>query len=150
MAKNLAKAENLQEVAATTNNVELSKAELATQVRKQAEELIGHRAKIVPAGTIDWVEGWVKTTQADLRPKTPCVLVVIEGDDGKLYRRTYGSKLHEVDLESEKRETKSRVHVPETLEELEEALKEAQAQLESATNKVNLLTRALEEAKKSE
>lgn len=150
MAKNLAKAENLQEVVATTNNVELSKAELATQVRKQAEELIGHRAKIVPAGTIDWVEGWVKTTQADLRPKTPCVLVVVEGDDGKLYRRTYGSKLLEVDLESEKRETKSRVHVPETLEELEEALKKAKAQLESATNKVNLLTRALEEAKKSE
>lgn len=150
MAKNLAKAENLQEVVATTNNVELSKAELATQVRKQAEELIGHRAKIVPAGTIDWVEGWVKTTQADLRPKTPCVLVVVEGDDGKLYRRTYGSKLIEVDLESEKRETKSRVHVPETLEELEEALKKAKAQLESATNKVNLLTRALEEAKKSE
>lgn len=130
-----------------TTNVELSKAEIATQVRKQAEELIGHRAKIVPAGTIDWVEGWVKTTQADLRPKTPCVLVVVEGDDGKLYRRTYGSKLLEVDLESEKRETKSRVHVPETLEELEEALKKAQAQLESATNKVNLLTRALEEAK---
>lgn len=150
MVKNLAKAENLQEVVATTNNVELSKAELATQVRKQAEELIGHRAKIVPAGTIDWVEGWVKTTQADLRPKTPCVLVVVEGDDGKLYRRTYGSKLLEVDLESEKRETKSRVHVPETLEELEEALKKAKAQLESATNKVNLLTRALEEAKKSE
>ena len=150
MAKNLAKAEDLQEVAATTNNVELSKAEIATQVRKQAEELIGHRAKIVPAGTIDWVEGWVKTTQADLRPKTPCVLVVVEGDDGKLYRRTYGSKLIEVDLESEKRETKSRVHVPETLEELEEALKKAKAQLESATNKVNLLTRALEEAKKSE
>ena len=147
MAKNLAKAENLQEVAPATNNVELSKAELATQVRKQAEELIGHRAKIVPAGTIDWVEGWVKTTQADLRPKTPCVLVVVEGDDGKLYRRTYGSKLLEVDLESEKRETKSRVHVPETLEELEEALKKAKAQLESATNKVNLLTRALEEAK---
>lgn len=150
MSKNLNKAENLQEVAATTtNNVELSKAELATQVRKQAEELIGHRARIVPAGTIDWIEGWVKTTQADLRPKTPCVLVVVEGDDGKLYRRTYGSKLLQVDLESEKRETKSRVHVPETLEELEEALKKAQAQLESATNKVNLLTRALEEAKKS-
>lgn len=147
MAKNLAKAENLQEVAATTNNVELSKAELATQVRKQAEELIGHRAKIVPAGTIDWVEGWVKTTQADLRPKTPCVLVVVEGDDGKLYRRTYGSKLIWVDLNSEKREAKTRVHVPETLEELEEALKKAKAQLESATNKVNLLTRALEEAK---
>lgn len=145
MEKNLSKAENLQEVAAT--NVELSKAEVATQVRKQAEELIGHRARIVPAGTIDWVEGWVKTTQADLRPKTPCVLVVVEGDDGKLYRRTYGSKLLEVDLESEKRETKSRVHVPETLEELEEALKKAKAQLESATNKVNLLTRALEEAK---
>ena len=68
MAKNLAKAENLQEVAATTTNVELSKAEIATEVRKQAEELIGHRARIVPAGTIDWVEGWVKTTQADLRP----------------------------------------------------------------------------------
>lgn len=150
MAKNLAKAENLQEVAATTNNVELSKAELATQVRKQAEELIGHRAKIVPAGTIDWVEGWVKTTQADLRPKTPCVLVVVEGDDGKLYRRTYGSKLIWVDLNSEKREAKTRVHVPETLEELEEALKKARVQLESATNKVNLLTRALEEAKKSE
>ena len=149
MAKNLNKVENLQEVATTTNNVELSKAELATQVRKQAEELIGHRARIVPAGTIDWIEGWVKTTQADLRPKTPCVLVVVEGDDGKLYRRTYGSKLLQVDLESEKRETKSRVHVPETLEELEEALKKAQAQLESATNKVNLLTRALEEAKKS-
>lgn len=149
MSKNLNKVENLQEVAATTNNVELSKAELATQVRKQAEELIGHRAFIVPAGTIEWVEGWVKTTQADLRPKTPCVLVVVEGDDGKLYRRTYGSKLLKVDLESEKRETKSRVHVPETLEELEEALKKAQAQLESATNKVNLLTRALEEAKKS-
>ena len=150
MAKNLAKAENLQEVAATTNNVELSKAELATQVRKQAEELIGHRAKIVPAGTIDWVEGWVKTTQADLRPKTPCVLVVVEGDDGKLYRRTYGSKLIWVDLNSEKREAKTRVHVPETLEELEEALKKARVQLESATNKVNLLARALEEAKKSE
>lgn len=150
MAKNLAKAENLQEVAATTNNVELSKAELAIQVRKQAEELIGHRAKIVPAGTIDWVEGWVKTTQADLRPKTPCVLVVVEGDDGKLYRRTYGSKLIWVDLNSEKREAKTRVHVPETLEELEEALKKARVQLESATNKVNLLTRALEEAKKSE
>lgn len=150
MAKNLAKAENLQEVAATTNNVELSKAELATQVRKQAEELIGHRAKIVPAGTIDWVEGWVKTTQADLRPKTPCVLVVVEGDDGKLYRRTYGSKLIWVDLNSEKREAKTRVHVPETLEELEEALKKARVQLESTTNKVNLLTRALEEAKKSE
>ena len=147
MAKNLAKAENFEEVAATTNNVELSKAEIATQVRKQAEELIGHRARIVPAGTIDWVEGWVKTTQADLRPKTPCVLVVVEGDDGKIYRRTYGSKLIEVDLESEVRETKSRVHVPETLEELEEALKKAKAQLESATNKVNLLTRALEEAK---
>ena len=151
MSKNLNKVENLQEVAATTttNNVELSKAELATQVRKQAEELIGYRARIVPAGTIDWIEGWVKTTQADLRPKTPCVLVVVEGDDGKLYRRTYGSKLLQVDLNSEKRETKSRVHVPETLEELEEALKKAQAQLESATNKVNLLTRALEEAKKS-
>ena len=147
MAKNLAKAENLQETIATANNVELSKAEIATEVRKQAEELIGHRARIVPAGTIDWVEGWVKATQADLRPKTPCVLVVVEGDDGKLYRRTYGSKLLEVDLESEKRETKSRVHVPETLEELEEALKKAKAQLESATNKVNLLTRALEEAK---
>ena len=149
MSKNLEKVENLQEVATTTNNVELSKAEIATEVRKQAEELIGHRARIVPAGTIDWIEGWVKTTQADLRPKTPCVLVVVEGDDGKLYRRTYGSKLLQVDLESEKRETKSRVHVPETLEELEEALKKAQAQLESATNKVNLLTRAPEEAKKS-
>lgn len=149
MAKNLAKAKNLQEVAAT-NSVELSKAEIATEVRKQAEELIGHRARIVPSGTINWVEGWVKTTQADLRPKTPCVLVVVEGDDGKLYRRTYGSTLLEVDMKSEKREIKSRVHVPETLEELEEALKKAQAQLESATNKVNLLTRALEEAKKSE
>ena len=143
MEKNLSNPEVLE----TMTNVELSKAEIATQVRKQAEELIGHRARIVPAGTIDWVEGWVKTTQADLRPKTPCVLVVVEGDDGKLYRRTYGSKLLEVDLESEKRETKSRVHVPETLEELEEALKKAKAQLESATNKVNLLTRALEEAK---
>lgn len=150
MAKNLANVENLQEVVATTTNVELSKAEVAAEVRKQAEELIGHRARIVPAGTIDWVEGWVKTTQADLRPKTPCVLVVVEGDDGKIYRRTYGSKLLEVDLTSEKRETKSRVHVPETLEELEEALKKAQAQLESATNKVNLLTRALEEAKKNQ
>ena len=143
MEKNLSNSETLE----VMNNVELSKAEIANQVRKQAEELIGHRARIVPAGTIDWVEGWVKTTQADLRPKTPCVLVVVEGDDGKLYRRTYGSKLLEVDLESEKRETKSRVHVPETLEELEEALKKAKAQLESATNKVNLLTRALEEAK---
>lgn len=143
MEKNLSNSETLE----VMNNVELSKAEIATQVRKQAEELIGHRARIVPAGTIDWVEGWVKTTQADLRPKTPCVLVVVEGDDGKLYRRTYGSKLLEVDLESEKRETKSRVHVPETLEELEEALKKAKAQLEAATNKVNLLTRALEEAK---
>lgn len=143
MEKNLSNSETFE----VMNNVELSKAEIATQVRKQAEELIGHRARIVPAGTIDWVEGWVKTTQADLRPKTPCVLVVVEGDDGKLYRRTYGSKLLEVDLESEKRETKSRVHVPETLEELEEALKKAKAQLESATNKVNLLTRALEEAK---
>ena len=150
MSKNLAKAENLQEVVATTNNVELSKAEVAAEVRKQAEELIGRRARIVPAGTIDWVEGWVKTTQADLRPKTPCVLVVVEGDDGKIYRRAYGSKLLEVDLTSEKREAKPRVHVPETLEELEEALKRAQAQLESATNKVNLLTKALEEAKKSE
>ena len=149
MAKNLAKAENLKEVT-TVTNVELSKAELAAEVRKQAESLIGHRAKIVPAGTIDWVEGWVKATQADLRPKTPCVLVVVEGDDGKLYRRTYGSKLLEVDLKSEKRETKSRVHVPETLEELEEALKKAKVQLESATNKVSLLTRALEEAKKSQ
>ena len=146
MEKNLSNSETLE----VTTNVELSKAEVATQVRKQAEELIGHRARIVPAGTIDWVEGWVKTTQADLRPKTPCVLVVVEGDDGKLYRRTYGSKLLEVDLESEKRETKSRVHVPETLEELEEALKKAKAQLESATNKVNLLTRALEEAKKNQ
>ena len=144
MEKNLSNSETLEVM---NNNVELSKAEIATQVRKQAEELIGHRARIVPAGTIDWVEGWVKTTQADLRPKTPCVLVVVEGDDGKLYRRTYGSKLLEVDLESEKRETKSRVHVPETLEELEEALKKAKAQLEAATNKVNLLTRALEEAK---
>ena len=144
MEKNLSNSETLEVM---NNNVELSKAEIAPQVRKQAEELIGHRARIVPAGTIDWVEGWVKTTQADLRPKTPCVLVVVEGDDGKLYRRTYGSKLLEVDLESEKRETKSRVHVPETLEELEEALKKAKAQLESATNKVNLLTRALEEAK---
>lgn len=150
MAKNLANVENLQEVVTTTTNVELSKAEVAAEVRKQAEELIGHRARIVPAGTIDWIEGWVKTTQADLRPKTPCVLVVVEGDDGKIYRRTYGSKLIEVDLTSEKRETKSRVHVPETLEELEEALKKAQAQLESATNKVNLLTRALEEAKKNQ
>ena len=147
MAKNLAKVENLEEVT-TVTNVELSKAEIAAEVRKQAESLIGHRAKIVPAGTIDWVEGWVKATQADLRPKTPCVLVVVEGDDGKLYRRTYGSKLIEVDLNSEKRETKSRVHVPETLEELEEALKKAKVQLESATNKVSLLTRALEEAKK--
>lgn len=150
MAKNLAKVEDLQEVVTTTNNVELSKAEVASEIRKQAEELIGHRARIVPAGTIAWVEGWVKTTQADLRPKTPCVLVVVEGDDGKIYRRTYGSKLLEVDLTSEKREAKSRVHVPETLEELEEALKKAQAQLESATNKVNLLTRALEEAKKNQ
>ena len=150
MTKNLANVENLQEVVTTTNNVELSKAEVAAEVRKQAEDLIGHRARIVPAGTIDWVEGWVKTTQADLRPKTPCVLVVVEGDDGKIYRRTYGSKLLEVDLTSEKREAKSRVHVPETLEELEEALKKAQAQLESATNKVNLLTRALEEAKKNQ
>lgn len=150
MAKNLANVENLQEVVTTTNNVELSKAEVASEIRKQAEELIGHRARIVPAGTIDWVEGWVKATQADLRPKTPCVLVVVEGDDGKLYRRTYGSKLIEVDLTSEKREAKSRVYVPETLEELEEALKKAQAQLESATNKVNLLTRALEEAKKNQ
>jgi hypothetical protein len=149
MAKNLAKAENLEEVT-TVTNVELSKAEIAAEVRKQAESLIGHRAKIVPVGTIDWVEGWVKATQADLRPKTPCVLVVVEGDDGKLYRRTYGSKLIEVDLNSEKRETKSRVHVPETLEELEEALKKAKVQLESATNKVSLLTRALEEAKKSQ
>lgn len=149
MAKNLAKVENLEEVT-TVTNVELSKAELAAEVRKQAESLIGHRAKIVPAGTIDWVEGWVKATQADLRPKTPCVLVVVEGDDGKLYRRTYGSKLIEVDLNSEKRETKSRVHVPETLEELEEALKKAKVQLESATNKVSLLTRALEEAKKNQ
>lgn len=147
MEKNLSNSETLEVM---TNNVELSKAEIATQVRKQAEDLIGHRARIVPAGTIDWVEGWVKTTQADLRPKTPCVLVVVEGDDGKLYRRTYGSKLIEVDLESEKRETKSRVHVPETLEELEEALKKAQAQLDSATNKVNLLTRALEEAKRNQ
>lgn len=150
MAKNLANVENLQEVVTTTTNVELSKAEVAAEVRKQAAELIGHRARIVPAGTIDWIEGWVKTTQADLRPKTPCVLVVVEGDDGKIYRRTYGSKLIEVDLTSEKREAKSRVHVPETLEELEEALKKAQAQLESATNKVNLLTRALEEAKKNQ
>lgn len=151
MAKNLANVENLQEVVTTTTtNVELSKAEVAAEVRKQAEELIGHRARIVPAGTIDWIEGWVKTTQADLRPKTPCVLVVVEGDDGKIYRRTYGSKLIEVDLTSEKREAKSRVHVPETLEELEEALKKAQAQLESAANKVNLLTRALEEAKKNQ
>lgn len=150
MAKNLANVEDLKETTNNTNNVELSKAEIATQVRKQAEELIGHRAKIVPAGTIEWIEGWVKTTQADLRPKTPCVLVVVEGDDGKLYRRTYGSKLIEVDLESEKRETKSRVHVPETLEELEEALKKAKAQLESANNKVNLLERALEEAKKNQ
>lgn len=149
MAKNLAKVENLEEVT-TVTNVELSKAEVAAEVRKQAESLIGHRAKIVPAGTIEWVEGWVKATQADLRPKTPCVLVVVEGDDGKLYRRTYGSKLIEVDLNSEKRETKSRVHVPETLEELEEALKKAKVQLESATNKVSLLTRALEEAKKSQ
>ena len=149
MAKNLAKVENLEEVT-TVTNVELSKAEIAAEVRKQAESLIGHRAKIVPAGTIEWVEGWVKATQADLRPKTPCVLVVVEGDDGKLYRRTYGSKLIEVDLNSEKRETKSRVHVPETLEELEEALKKAKVQLESATNKVSLLTRALEEAKKSQ
>jgi hypothetical protein len=149
MSKNLAKVEDLQEVVTTTTNVELSKAEIATEIRKQAEELIGHRARIVPAGTIDWVEGWVKTTQADLRPKTPCVLVVVEGDDGKIYRRTYGSKLLEVDLTSEKRETKSKVHVPETLEELEEALKKARVQLESATNKVNLLTRALEEAKKN-
>jgi hypothetical protein len=149
MSKNLAKVEDLQEVVTTTTNVELSKAEIATEIRKQAEELIGHRARIVPAGTIDWVEGWVKTTQADLRPKTPCVLVVVEGDDGKIYRRTYGSKLLEVDLTSEKRETKSRVHVPETLEELEEALKKARVQLESATNKENLLTRALEEAKKN-
>ena len=149
MAKNLAKAENLEEVT-TVTNVELSKAEIAAEVRKQAESLIGHRAKIVPAGTIEWIEGWVKATQADLRPKTPCVLVVVEGDDGKLYRRTYGSKLIEVDLNSEKRETKSRVHVPETLEELEEALKKAKVQLESATNKVSLLTRALEEAKKSQ
>lgn len=148
MSKNLVKVEDLQEVVTTT--IELSKAEVAAEVRKQAEELIGHRARIVPAGTIEWVEGWVKTTQADLRPKTPCVLVVVEGDDGKIYRRTYGSKLLEVDLTSEKRETKSRVHVPETLEELEEALKKAQAQLESATNKVNLLTRALEEAKKNQ
>lgn len=150
MSKNLANAENLQEVVTTTTNVELSKAEVAAEVRKQAEELIGHRARIVPAGTIDWVEGWIKTTQADLRPKTPCVLVVVEGDDGKIYRRAYGSKLLEVDLTSEKREVKSRVHIPETLEELEEALKKAQAQLESATNKVNLLTRALEEAKKNQ
>lgn len=150
MAKNLANVENLQEVVTTATNVELSKAEIAAEVRKQAEELIGHRARIVPAGTIGWIEGWVKTTQADLRPKTPCVLVVVEGDDGKIYRRTYGSKLLEVDLTSEKRETKSRVHIPETLEELEEALKKAQAQLESATNKVNLLTRALEEAKKNQ
>lgn len=150
MAKNLANAENLQEVVATSNNVELSKAEVAAEIRKQAEELIGHRARIVPAGTIKWAEGWVKTTQADLRPKTPCVLVVVEGDDGKIYRRTYGSELLEVDLSSEKREVKSRVHVPETLEELEEALKKAQAQLESANNKVNLLTRALEEAKKNQ
>ena len=149
MAKNLAKVENLEEVT-TVTNVELSKAEIAAEVRKQAESLIGHRAKIVPAGTIEWIEGWVKATQADLRPKTPCVLVVVEGDDGKLYRRTYGSKLIEVDLNSEKRETKSRVHVPETLEELEEALKKAKVQLESATNKVSLLTRALEEAKKSQ
>ena len=149
MAKNLAKVENLEEVT-TVTNVELSKAEVAAEIRKQAEDLIGHRARIVPAGTIDWVEGWVKATQADLRPKTPCVLVVVEGDDGKLYRRTYGSKLLEVDLKSEKRETKSRVHVPETLEELEEALKKAKVQLESATNKVSLLTRALEEAKKSQ
>lgn len=150
MSKNLAKVEDLQEVVTTTTNVELSKAEVAAEVRKQAEELIGHRARIVPAGTIEWIEGWVKTTQADLRPKTPCVLVVVEGDDGKIYRRTYGSKLLEVDLTSEKRETKSRVHVPETLEELEEALKKARVQLESATNKVNLLTRALEEAKKNQ
>lgn len=150
MAKNLANVENLQEVVTTTNNVELSKAEIANEVRKQAEELIGHRARIVPSGTIEWTEGWVKATQADLRPKTPCVLVVVEGDDGKLYRRTYGSKLLEVDLTSEKREAKSRVHVPETLEELEEALKKARVQLESATNKVNLLTRALEEAKKNQ
>ena len=149
MAKNLAKVANLEEVT-TVTNVELSKAEIAAEVRKQAESLIGHRAKIVPAGTIEWVEGWVKATQADLRPKTPCVLVVVEGDDGKLYRRTYGSKLIEVDLNSEKRETKSRVHVPETLEELEEALKKAKVQLESATNKVSLLTRALEEAKKNQ
>ena len=68
MSKNLAKVEDLQEVVTTTNNVELSKAEVAAEIRKQAEELIGHRARIVPAGTIDWVEGWVKTTQADLRP----------------------------------------------------------------------------------
>lgn len=150
MAKNLANAESLQEVVTTTNNVELSKAEIANEVRKQAKELIGHRARIVPSGTIDWVEGWVKATQADLRPKTPCVLIVVEGDDGKLYRRTYGSKLLEVDLTSEKREAKSGVHIPETLEELEEALKKARVQLESATNKVNLLTRALEEAKKNQ
>jgi len=150
MTKNLANAENLQEVVATSNNVELSKAEVAAEIRKQAEELIGHRARIVPAGTIRWIEGWVKATQADLRPKAPCVLVVVEGDDGKIYRRTYGSELLEVDLNSEKREAKSRVHVPETLEELEEALKKAKVQLESATNKVNLLARALEEAKKNQ
>ena len=88
MEKNLSNSETLEVM---NNNVELSNAEIATQVRKQAEELIGHRARIVPAGTIDWVEGWVKTTQADLRPKTPCVLVVVEGDDGKLYRRTYAT-----------------------------------------------------------
>lgn len=150
MAKNLEKVSEAIVANETTTNVELTKAEVVSNIRKEAEELLGHRASIVPAGTIEWVEGWVKTTQVDLRPKTPCVLVVVEGDDGKLYRRVYGSKLIKVDLESEKREVKSRVHVPESLEELEEALKKAKAALEAATNKVNLLTRALEEAKKSE
>ncbi len=44
-------------------------------------------------------------------------------------------------------EKKELIQNAQTLEELEEALKKAKAQLESATNKVNLLTRALEEAK---
>lgn len=119
----------------------------ATEIRNKANELIGYPALIVPNGTIEWVKGWVKATQVDMRPKTPCILVVVEGEDGKLYRRTYGNALLKVDLDGEKRETKSRVKVPETLEELEEALSKANKVLEAAKAKVELLSKALEAAK---
>lgn len=129
------------------NNIMAAKLEQAAAIRTKAAELLGHNAEIVPNGTAYWVKGYVKTTQVDFRPKTPCVLVVVEGEDKKLYRRCFGSPLLKVDLESPIHETPSRVRVPETEAEILEALKKAEATLAAAKNRVELLTAALNKAK---